>query len=137
MAEVFERDDYSFEEYSDESINVGCVCSWSIQDVAQHRPVVTVFLQEVHFNSDSERISDGQLYKLADRLQQAGTGNAMARLTKRRRPALRASLRDYDQDSQWAMMGSLTPPRRIGERLEREKVPNESLYQAVRRTVLP
>jgi hypothetical protein len=112
MPETYQRDEYSCEEYSDKSINVSCVCSWSIHDVTQHRPVVTVFVADVHFNSDSQKISDEKLYSLADRLQQAETGNAMAHLTRERR-VLRASLRDYDQESQRFLCHPLT--RRIGE----------------------
>jgi hypothetical protein len=87
MAERYERNEYSFEEYSDDSINIGTVCSWSISDVPQHRPVVTVLLEEVHFNSDSQQISDDKLYKLAGRLVQAETGNAVARVARERRGA--------------------------------------------------
>ena len=102
MAERYEHDEFSFEEYSDDSVNVGCVRSWSINDVPQHRPVVNVVLPESHFNSDSARISDEKLYTLADRLQQAANGNTTARIGKGRRCAARASLRDYEQEAQWA-----------------------------------
>ena len=135
MAERYERDEYSFEEYSNESINIGCVSSWSINDIAQHRPVIDVRLEQVHFNSDVTRISDEKLYRLADRLQQAGTGDPMAQIARGRR-AVRASLRDYEQEALWASRLS-GPPRRIGERIEKEPVPHERAFcLLVRRMVL-
>jgi len=130
MAEHYERDEYSDEEYSDESINVGCVCSWSINDIAQHRPVVNIALPDSRFNSDSAQISDEKLYGLADRLQQAESGDATAQVA-RRRHAGRASLRDYEQEAWWSIVRS---PRRTGQKIELEPVPNETYRHIVIRS---
>jgi hypothetical protein len=130
MAERYEQDEYSYQEYSDESINVGCVCSWSINDIAQHRPVVNVALPDSRFNSDSGQISDEKLYRLADRLQQAESGDAAAHVA-RKRCAGRASLRDYEQEAWWSIVRS---PRGIGERIELEPVPHETYRRIVIRS---
>ena len=130
MAERYEINEYSFEEYSEESINVGCVCSWSINDVPQHRPVINVLMEEVRFNSDSVRISDDELYRLADRLQQAENGDPTAHISRQRR-AVRSSLRDYDQEAFWA--DPHTPARRFGEIMESQPVPHEAYRLLVRR----
>jgi len=131
MAERYELDEYSSGEYSDESINVGCVCSWSICDVEQHRPVVNVSIADVTFNSHSQKISDKRLYRLADRLQQTETGDPLAHIARGRR-TVRASLRDYEEEGRWASM-ILRPPRRLGERIEIEPIPNETYSLLVRR----
>src|SRR5690348_9096775 len=115
MAEHYEIDEYSFGEYSEESINVACVCSWSINDVPQHRPVINVRMEVVNFHSDSVRIPDEELYALGDRLQQAETGDPTARISRHRR-AVRGSLRDYDQEALWASRHG--PARQFGEIIE-------------------
>jgi hypothetical protein len=130
MAESYEIDEYSFEEYSEESINVSCVCSWSINDVPQHRPVVNIRMPDVNFCSDSARISDEELYTLADRLQQAEMGDPTAHISRQRR-AVRASLRDYDQEELWA--GRHGPARRFGEIIESQPVPHQPYRFLVRR----
>ena len=73
MDERFERDEYSSEEYSDTTINIGCVCSWSINDVPNRRPLVTITTPDgVVLNSDRARwLSDERLHLLAARLRQA------------------------------------------------------------------
>ena len=133
MAEHYEHDEYSHEEYSDDSVNIGCVCSWSINDIAQQRPVINIAFPDSRFNSESGQISDEKLYRVADRLQQAESGDAAAHLA-RTRHAVRASLRDYEQESWWAMFRS---PRRIGERVEVEPVPNETFCRFVVHTIPP
>jgi hypothetical protein len=130
MAECYEIDEYSFGEYSEESINVGCVCSWSINDVPQHRPVINVRMADVGFYSDSVRISDEELYRLGDRLQQAEIGDPTARMSRQRR-AVRGSLRDYDQEALWAL--HYGPARRFGEIIESQPVPHEAYRFLVRR----
>jgi len=130
MVQRYEIDEYSFEEYSEESINVGCVCSWSINDVPQHRPVINVRMDDVGFYSDSVRISDEELYRLGDRLQQAETGDPTAHISRQRR-AVRGSLRDYDQEALWAH--HYGPARRLGEIIESQPVPHEVYRLLVRR----
>jgi len=134
MAEHYEVDEYSFEEHSEESINVGSVCSWSINDISRHRPVVQVRIENCHFNSDLAQISDHRLYDLADRLHQAENGDPTARIGRHRR-AVRGSLRDYEQEAWWASMYN-RPARRIGARLELEPVPNERYCPVLRRKVI-
>jgi hypothetical protein len=137
MAERYEMDDYSFEEYSDESINLGCVCSWSISDTAQHRPVVDISIPGFTFNSESHQISDKTLYSVMDRLQQGATGTPLARVARASRRIVRAVRRDYDQDSRWKMMPPLAQPRRFGETIELVRQPNQSFRQIVRRLPNP
>jgi hypothetical protein len=132
MAERLDRDEYSSDAYpDDESINVGTVCSWSINDIPKHRSVVNVVVGNFRFNSNSQSISDENLLRLADRLQQAEAGDATSRIGRARR-AFRASLRDYDQEAQWAAMTS-RPPRRPGEVFVREKIPGEKSTFMARR----
>jgi hypothetical protein len=133
MAERYEVDAYSSKGYSDESINVGSVCSWSICDVEQHRPVVNVSIGGTIFNSDSQEISDERLYRLADCLQQTETGDRVAHIARGTR-TVRASLRDYEEEGRWASM-TLRPPRRVGERIELESVPHEKYFQVFKRVV--
>ena len=75
MAERYEQDDYSCEEYSSESINVSYVCSWSINKISDHRPAVNLVVENFRFNSAGTRISDEKLHALVDRLRQAENGN--------------------------------------------------------------
>jgi len=130
MAEHYEQDEYSYEEYSDDSINVGCVCGWSINDIARHRPVINIELPDSRFNSESCQISDEKLCRLADRLQQAESGDAAVHVA-RTRSAGRTSLRDYEQEAWWSIVRS---PRRIGQRIELEPVPNETYRRMVIRS---
>jgi len=84
----------------------------------------------VTFYSDSARISDEELYRLADRLQQAEMGDPTAHISRQRR-AVRASLRDYDQEELWAHR--FGPARRFGEIIESQPVPHEAYRLMVRR----
>ena len=78
MAERYERDEYSFQEYSENSINVGCACSWSVKDILGRRGTVRLITPD-GFVFDSDRatwLSDERLRLFADRLRQVEAGAA-------------------------------------------------------------
>lgn len=120
MSERYEPDDYSFEHYSDQSIYVGMVCSWSINDIPEHRPVVNILSADLGFNSDKQGISDEELYRLANRLQQAETGDATA-VVRRTRRAVRATLRDYGQEALWWSTMNYAPLARSAKGLSQRQ----------------
>jgi hypothetical protein len=109
----YERDEFAHEEYSDQSINMHCVASWSINDAAQRRTVVNVIMPDgTIFNSaEAKWFSEGRLEQLIDCLRLIESGG---RDKSRTRPILagtrasRVSLRDYEEESRRVF--SLLPP---------------------------
>jgi hypothetical protein len=94
---------YPDEEYSDETINVGRVSSFSINDVPNARTVVNVFDPDgFRFNSQVKNFSDDRLQQLIDRLLQAESGPLAVGHPGRRNcfaaRAVRTSLRDYKEE---------------------------------------
>jgi hypothetical protein len=108
MSIRYERDGAVSEEYSDEGINVGCVSSWSINDVPKHRTVVNVITSEGFcFNSDVGNCSDERLKQLINRLRQAEYGTTNAERISQQPyvgpRAVRAHLRDYEEEAELAI----------------------------------
>lgn len=76
-------DMYADEEYSEESINLNRVCSWSINDVPNHRTVVNILLPGgYHFNSDGQRSSIHPLPRLIERMRELESAATPAKRTE-------------------------------------------------------
>jgi hypothetical protein len=94
---------YADEEYSDESINLNRVCSWSINDVRNDRTVVNILIPGgYHFNSDTQKSSTHPLPRLIERMRElesvATDSEGMEQKPAELRAA-RAFVRDYDDEA--------------------------------------
>lgn len=109
-------DMYADEEYSDESINLNRVCSWSINDVRNDRTVVNILIPGgYHFNSDKQTSPAHPLPRLIERmreLESAATASESIEQKPVELRAARALVRDYDDEAR----------RFIGSKLHRSMV---------------